>query len=249
MEDEDPKEYRWETGYEKTWESIKEDDRGFVSDSVAAIERQNNKRKLAKKGRLGMIRNLYILLDCTENMDSQDMRPTRMKCAIKLVDSFIHEFFDQNPISLLGLIALKSKRAEMVTELLGNTKKHTKSLDMLTKWPLNGEPSLQNGLDLALKPLKLVPAHTSREILVILGSLTTCDPGDLFQTIQELKVHNVQVSFITLSAEVYIYKIISSSTLGYFNAALDENDFQEQLLKHAEPPAIFSLCSNQHRKC
>lgn len=50
--------------------------------------------------------------------------------------------------------------------------------------PLTGEPSLQNSLELALKSLRILPSHASREILVIMGSLTTCDPGDINETIQ-----------------------------------------------------------------
>lgn len=49
---------------------------------------------------------------------------------------------------------------------------------------LTGEPSLQNGLELAMKSLKLVPSHASREILIIMGSLTTCDPIDLTLTVE-----------------------------------------------------------------
>ena len=47
-----------------------------------------------------------------------------------------------------------------------------------------GEPSLQNSLELALKTLKMLPSHASKEILLIMGSLTTCDPGDIGETIQ-----------------------------------------------------------------
>ena len=47
-----------------------------------------------------------------------------------------------------------------------------------------GEPSLQNSIELALKSLKLLPSHATREILIIMGSLTTCDPGDISETIQ-----------------------------------------------------------------
>lgn len=53
----------------------------------------------------------------------------------------------------------------------------------LAKMSLTGEPSVQNGLEIALQTLKMIPAHASREILLILGSLTTCDPGDITETI------------------------------------------------------------------
>lgn len=49
---------------------------------------------------------------------------------------------------------------------------------------LSGEPSLQNTLELAERILKPLPGHASREILVLFGSLTTCDPGDINTTVQ-----------------------------------------------------------------
>lgn len=78
---------------------------------------------------------------------------------------------------------MHNKRAEKISELTGNARKHTKALSALNRTTLIGEPSLQNGLELALKSLKLLPSHASREILVIMGSLTTCDPTDINVTI------------------------------------------------------------------
>ena len=46
-----------------------------------------------------------------------------------------------------------------------------------------GEPSVQNALEVALASLKHLPLHTSREILIVYGSLTTCDPGEVQATI------------------------------------------------------------------
>ena len=37
----------------------------------------------------------------------------------QLLEHFIEEYFDQNPISQLGIISTKNKRAEKVTELGG----------------------------------------------------------------------------------------------------------------------------------
>lgn len=54
----------------------------------------------------------------------------------------------------------------------------------LTNLVLAGEPSLQNTLELAGRILKPLPGHASRELLVLFGSLTTCDPGDIITTIQ-----------------------------------------------------------------
>lgn len=131
-----------------------------------------------------MMRHLFVVIDCSESMGIQDLKPTRLICTTKLLELFIEEFFDENPISQVGLIAMKNKRAEKVAELSGCAKKHVKVIQELSKVTLIGEPSLQNGLETAMDTLKLVPAHASREILVILSNLTICDPNDINKTIE-----------------------------------------------------------------
>lgn len=46
----------------------------------------------------------------------------------QLLEKFVEEFFDQNPLSQLSIIAIKNKRAEKVTELSGNVRKHIKAV-------------------------------------------------------------------------------------------------------------------------
>ncbi|XP_063972325.1 general transcription factor IIH subunit 2 [Diachasmimorpha longicaudata] len=241
MEDEEgPKEYRWETGYEKTWEAIKEDDHGGLEASVAdIIHKAKRKRQLEKTGntRLGMMRHLFIILDASEAMGTQDLKPTRLLCSIKLLEDFIDEFFYQNPISQLGLIITRNKRAEKLSELSGNSKKHIKEIQSLGQsTSITGEPSLQNSLELALKSLKNLPSHASREILVIIGSLTTCDPGDITETIQTLKTEGVRCSVIGLAAELHVCKRLATSTGGEHGVVLDDKHFLEQLKAHVDPP-------------
>jgi transcription initiation factor TFIIH subunit 2 len=168
-------------------EAIKEDDEGLVQGSIAdIIQKAKRKRQALKKSRnrLGMMRHVYVIVDCTSSMSVQDLKPTRMICTVKLLEMFLEEFFDQNPISQLGMIVMKNKRAEKLSELAGSARKHIKAAQTLLKLNLNGEPSVQNGLELAIKSLKLVPSHASREIILIMGSLTTCDPTDIHETIE-----------------------------------------------------------------
>lgn len=47
----------------------------------------------------------------------------------KLLEDFIEEFFYQNPISQLGVIITRNKRAEKVSDLTGNSKKHIKVIN------------------------------------------------------------------------------------------------------------------------
>jgi transcription initiation factor TFIIH subunit 2 len=81
----------------------------------------------------------------------------------------------------------------------------------------------------------MIPAHASREILVILGSLTTCDPGDITETIQNLKQENIRCSVISLSAETRIMRHLTIQTQGIYSAILDEAHYKDQLFQHIEP--------------
>lgn len=98
-----------------------------------------------------------------------------------------------------------------------------------------GEPSIQNGLEIALQTLKMIPAHASREVLMILGSLTTCDPGDITETIRTLKQENIRCSVISLSAETRIMRYLTAQTQGIYSAILDESHYKDQLFQHIEP--------------
>lgn len=94
----------------------------------------------------------------------------------------------------------------------GNPKKHITALKKAVDTVCVGEPSLYNSLNLAIQSLKYVlqclcfrlasvillnvtqlrlvfvwrhmPGHTSREILIILSSLTTCDPANIYELIK-----------------------------------------------------------------
>lgn len=189
-------------------EAIQEDEEGLLESSVAdIIQKAKRKRQAERQGttKLGMMRHMYIIVDCSESMSNQDLKPTRLYCTLKvtvdpsrvartepflpqLLEYFIEEFFDQNPISQISVVVMHNKRAEKISELTGNARKHLKALSGLSKTSLVSEPSLQNGLELALKGLRLLPSHASREVLVIMGSLTTCDPGDINATIDVIMV-------------------------------------------------------------
>ncbi|XP_046966257.1 general transcription factor IIH subunit 2 [Vanessa cardui] len=239
-DEQDPKEYRWETGYEKTWEAIKEDEDGLVEGLVAEFA-QKAARKAAtpRRGpvRLGMMRHLLVAIDCSEAMNSQDLKPTRFLCTLKLLENFVEEFFDQNPLSQLGIIALKNKRAEKITELSGNVRKHIKAVQGLSNLALTGEPSLQNTLEVAGRTLRPLPGHASRELLVLFGSLTTCDPGDIIATIQTLKTDGIRCSVIGLAAEIRICKKLCQDTGGEYGVVLDDVHYRSLLLEQTSPPA------------
>lgn len=86
-------------------------------------------------------------------------------------------------MSQLGWIGTRNKTAEKIAEMSGNSRKHVDVVRSLDKLSCGGEPSLQNALEIALSSLRHMPNHTSREIVLIHGSLTTCDPRDINTTI------------------------------------------------------------------
>ncbi|XP_059050080.1 general transcription factor IIH subunit 2 [Achroia grisella] len=239
-DDQDLKEYRWETGYEKTWEAIKEDEDGLVEGLVAEFAQKAARKAAApRRGpiRLGMMRHLLVAIDCSEAMNAQDLKPSRFLCTLKLLQKFIEEFFDQNPLSQLGIVVMKNKRAERITELSGNVRKHIKAVESLSTMALVGEPSLQNTLEYAGRVLRPLPAHASRELLVLFASLTTCDPSDITTTIQTLKTDGIRCSVIGLAAEVRICKKLCQDTGGEYGVVLDDVHYRSLLLERSSPPA------------
>uniref|UniRef100_A0A1B6EUB8 General transcription factor IIH subunit n=1 Tax=Cuerna arida TaxID=1464854 RepID=A0A1B6EUB8_9HEMI len=194
-----------------------------------------------------MMRHLYLIIDSSEAMLDQDLKPTRQLCTNKLLEGFIEEFFDQNPISQMGMISTRNKRADKVSELAGNARKHLNVLQAQFSQPsqCSGEPSLQNALELAASSLKMLPSHASREVLIILGSLTTCDPGDINQTILLLKSHNVRVSVIGLAAEVRVCSALCRETGGTYSVVLDDRHFRDLLYQHVEPPPSAAAGSQE----
>ncbi|ELU17421.1 hypothetical protein CAPTEDRAFT_178402 [Capitella teleta] len=237
------KEYTWETEYERTWEALKEDDDGSLQAAVDdVIHRAKRRRALLRDPnvRLGMMRHLFIVVDLSTSMEDQDLRPNRLFASLKLLEKFVEEFFDQNPISQLGILTTSNKRADKLTELGGNPKRHIQALRGLKERACIGEPSLQNALDLAAQTLKHMPGHSSREVLIVFGSLTTCDPGSIIDTIQSMKANNVQVSIIGLAADVRICRKICHDTQGQYHVIVDEPHFKELLNQQVTPPNATS---------
>jgi len=238
MNDDEDKGYSWETEYERTWEAVREDEHGLVASSVEDIIHKAKRRRLENLPtniRLGMMRHTFVVIDMSKSMNDQDLKPTRFKCSLKLLQKFIDEYFDQNPISQIGFIIMRNKRAERICELSGNSRQHLTILDKLKDKPCIGEPSLQNALELAYSTLKNMPAHTSREILILLGSLTSCDPGDIQETIDNLKSQSVRCSVIGLAAEVRICKWLCESTNGVYDVILDEAHLADLLQARIRP--------------
>ncbi|CAN0879105.1 General transcription factor IIH subunit 2 [Linum grandiflorum] len=167
-----------------------------------------------------------------------DFKPSRMAVIAKHVEAFIREFFDQNPLSQIGLVVIKDGVAQSLTELGGSPESHIKAL--MTKLGCSGDSSLQNALDLVHDNLHKIPSYGHREVLIMYSALSTCDPGDIMESIQKCKKAKIRCSVIGLSAEMFVCKHLCQETGGSYMVALDEGHFKELLLEHAPPPPAIA---------
>ncbi len=234
----------WEGELDRTWDAVPVG-RGGELQTALFSDRQRRKRMrvgahaggLVKKG---MVRYLQLVLDFSDAMNERDLKPTRKLCVTDFACAFIEQFFDQNPISQLGVIVCARRTALCVTELSGNPKQQVERLrkESARHKAHGGDFSLQNGLKAALVALQHIPPYGSREIILVHGSLTTVDPGDVTQTISELKTSRVRASVISLVAKPRICSVLAAETKGRHDVCLSRANFKELLTGHVQPYAI-----------
>ena len=82
-------------------------------------------------------------------MAEKDLLPTRYLLTLRYASEFVTEFFEQNPISQLGIIGMRDGLAVRVSDMSGNPNDHITRLQTFQDQEPKGNPSLQNGLDMA----------------------------------------------------------------------------------------------------
>lgn len=239
----------WERAYaeDRSWESLQEDESGLLRPiDNQAIHHAQYRRRLrslssasaAARIQKGLIRYLYLVIDLSRAAGEMDFRPSRMAIVAKQVEVFIREFFDQNPLSQIGLVTIKDGVAQCLTDLGGSPESHIKAL--MGNLGCSGDSSLQNALDLVHDSLNQIPSYGHREVLILYSALSTCDPGDIMETIQKCKRSHIRCSVIGLSAEIFICRHLCQETGGSYSIALDEHHLKELVLEHAPPPPAIA---------
>lgn len=183
----------WCKEYRGSWEEVPE-----TNEELLKQERQRREARRSKVAdrqseghiRRGMNRHLILIIDISK---------IRIDQLLQYIETFILDFFDQNPISQMGLIITRNGVAEKLTELSGNANRHVDSIKDLVE---GGQPSLQNSLQMAGVSMNVLPSHGSKEILVVYGSLSTCDPGNIYETLEMLQKSKIRVSVVGWGAEV-----------------------------------------------
>lgn len=56
------------------------------------IQKAKRKRQAEKQGstKLGMMRHLFIIIDCSDSMANQDLKPTRLLCTLKVFEDKLY---------------------------------------------------------------------------------------------------------------------------------------------------------------
>ena len=80
-----------------------------------------HERRIHITGCLERVRSaLQIIVDLSRASSIGDMRPNRLAVMAGVLQGFIRKFFDENPLSHLGLVIMRNGVAERLTELAGS---------------------------------------------------------------------------------------------------------------------------------
>ncbi|KAG2132013.1 Ssl1-like-domain-containing protein [Suillus bovinus] len=232
--------YTWEASYTRSWDTVQEDEAGSLQGAVEDLMARGRRRRLlapAAAIRRTIIRHLIILLDLSAAMMDRDMRPTRFDLMLQYAREFVVEWFDQNPLGQIGVVGMRAGIGERIGEMSGNPQDVLKCLSDRTRLEPTGEPSLQNAIEMARSSMSHLPTHSSREILIIFGSLTTCDPGNIHDTLDACVKHKIRISVVALAAEMKICRDLCDKTGGQFGVAMNEGHFKDILFELVPPPA------------
>lgn len=240
--------YAWEDDIQRSWDLVKVDDEGNIAAIVASIVEARKKRaaeKTVTPYQRGIIRTLILVLDCSEAMMEKDLRPNRYAMTVQYAVDFIHEYFDQNPISQIGVVVMRDGLAQLISQVSGNPQEHIDALKMLRRQEPKGNASLQNALEMARGLLLHVPAHCTREVLIVFGALSTTDPGDIHQTIGSLVHENIRAKVIGLSAQVSVCKELCKQTNygdnSYYGIILNDHHFKELFTSAVTPLPVSKV--------
>lgn len=232
--------YAWEASYTRSWDTVQEDEAGSLQGAVEDLIARGRRRRLlapAAAIRRTIIRHLVLLLDLSSAMMDRDMRPTRFDLMLQYAREFINEWFDQNPLGQIGVVGMRAGIGERIGEMSGNPQDVLKAISERHKLEPAGEPSLQNAIEMARASMSHLPTHSSREIIIIFGSLTTCDPGNIHDTLSDCVKDRIRISVVALAAEMKICRELCDKTGGQFGVALNEGHFKDLLFELIPPPA------------
>ncbi|TRX97348.1 hypothetical protein FHL15_001626 [Xylaria flabelliformis] len=232
----------WED-LQRSWDVVVEDADGTLAGTIEGLAEAQKRARLLKDTtplQRGIIRHLVLVLDMSFAMLEKDLLPTRHQLSMAYASEFVREYFEQNPISQLAIVGMRDGIAVRISDMSGNPGDHLEKLQDWVKQDPQGNPSLQNALEMCRGALFHTPTHGTREVLIVYGALMSSDPGDIHDTLHSLIKDRIRVSIVGLAAQVAICEELCSKTNGGdtsgYNIALHEQNFRDLLLEVTTPP-------------
>ena len=96
--------------------------------------------------------------------------------------------------------------------MLGNPHEVITAIQAQRKKEPQGNPSLQNALEMARASLYHVPTHSTKEVVIVFGALISSDAGDIHRTIKSLVEDKVRVRVVGLAAQVAVCQELCRKT-------------------------------------
>ena len=200
--------YRWEQGMERSWDDIEEDESGQLRDARAASHYKRQRLEYASRSaKRRMVRYVVLIIDLSNGLDPKhntDLRPHPLTAFRNLAELFVREFFEQNPVSQLGLVVTRDRQAHMTSHIGGSPKQHIAKMEKEWGEEPCGQPTLEKSLKIAQQALLGTPTYGSREIVVLYGSAHTVDPGDIHDAIDGLSTHAIRARCAGASSTVFM---------------------------------------------
>ncbi|KAI1135282.1 TFIIH basal transcription factor complex, subunit SSL1 [Hypoxylon sp. FL0543] len=232
----------WED-IQRSWDAVVEDADGTLTGAIEGHAEAEKRARLLKDTtplQRGIIRHLVLVIDMSFAMLEKDMLPSRYELTMAYASQFVREYFEQNPISQLAVIGMRDGVAVRISDMSGNPADHLEKLQGWVKQDPQGNPSLQNALEMCRGALFHTPSHGTREVVIIYGALMSSDPGDIHETINALVGDRIRVSIVGLAAQVAICDELCSKTNAgdnsSYSVALHEEHFRDLLLAITTPP-------------
>jgi len=169
-------------------------------------------------------------------MHDTDFKPSRLGLVVDSINTFCKEFFEQNPLSQMGLITCRNGLSERLSDLSPRLHLHQSKLSTLAS--VAGPFSAENLLRSASILLERTPVHASREVLMFVGAISSVDPGNLSDMIDKVISQRIKVSVISLSAEVWALKDMCQRTGGSFMVVPNAQALVKQCDTFAQPPPM-----------
>jgi transcription initiation factor TFIIH subunit 2 len=197
-------------------------------------------RRAEKDGeayRRGLARHVVVVVDSSASTEQTDLLPSRLLFVARELRAWLEALMLECPLSCVGIFATCNGTCSRLCPLSSSLPTLYSALDALPD--PSGVPSIQHSLDMAVAELRYSPAHCTREVLFIVSSLSTSDPGSVYSSIATAVEERLVLNVVHLAAEVHVLKELAKRSGGTHATALDGPHFHALLEAHVPPPPLL----------